>query len=324
VSRLRALGAVGLAAMVAADVVLVVLAVRHTRSVTPALSDVVATPGPTASESPTRETEPGSTPTGSPVATSRAGPDPDAPRVLVDIGADNAVARAATGICGRGGATIELSRDGGATFERARVPDAAVVLRIASVDVDTAWAIAADRECATLTTFTTSDGGGTWTRADGSYGSWHRLPGRRRSGIHAPTGDVDVPCPRGQAVHGYSTLSTRQAYVLCGGEGAPVVLRTLDGGAAWSERGEVTGALDLDFVSASDGLAAVMGDRSCAGIAVHASTDAGASWKPRACVETETGEFPDITADGDRAYVGAGESLWFSDDAGLTWAARSG
>lgn len=311
------LGAVGLAAMVVVDVVLVVLAVRHTYAPSPALTDVVATPEPTASTTSTPETQ-----TASPKPSTRPVLDPDAPRVLVDIGTADAVARAATGACGRGGATIELSRDGGETFRTASVPDAAVVLRVASVDTDTAWVIGADADCEALTTFTTSDGGGTWAPADGSDGSWHRLP-KSGTDIHAPTGVVDVPCPGGQAVVGYSTLSTRQAYALCGGEATSTVLQTRDGGTAWRDRGEVPGAVDLDFVSTSDGLAAVVGDPSCAGIAVHASADAGASWERRACVETAALEFPDITADGDRAYLGAGEALWFSDDSGVTWAPRA-
>ncbi|MEQ7124596.1 hypothetical protein ABN034_08730 [Actinopolymorpha sp. B11F2] len=323
-SRLRMLGAVGLAAMVALDVVLVVLAVRHTHAGSPAMTGIVATPAPTASHSATPGTDPAGSPTatGDPGATVRPALDPGAPRVLVDIGAAGAVARAVTGACGTGGATIALSRDGGESFQRASVPAAAVVLRVASVDAEQAWVVAAGADCATLTTFTTTDGGGTWTPSNGSDGSWHRLPvaGAR---IHAPTGDVDVPCPRRLKVLGYSTLSRDQAYVLCGREGAAaVLLRTVDGGASWSDRGEMRGAVDLDFVSATTGLAAVVGDRSCAGISVHASTDAGASWKPRACVETTAGGFPDITADGDRAYLGVGEALWFSGDGGRTWASR--
>jgi photosystem II stability/assembly factor-like uncharacterized protein len=315
------LGVVGLAAMAALDVVLVVLAVRHTHAGSPAVTDVVATPAASASSTP--RAEPDSNPTPTPETTATAQPvlDAEAPRVLFDIGAAGAVARAATGTCGKGGATIELSRDGGKTFRTAEVPDAAVVLRVASVDADAAWVVAAGTDCAELTTFTTADAGRTWTPTSGTAGSWHRLPvtGAR---VHAPTGVVDVPCPARQVVWGYSTLSREQAYVLCGGEDATAVLRTIDGGTTWSDQAELPGAVDLDFVSPTTGLAALVGDQSCAGIAVHASTDAGATWEPRACVETAAVGFPDITADGERAYLGVGEALWFSGDGGRTWTSQ--
>ena len=242
-----------------------------------------------------------------------------AERVLVDIGAGRAVARATVGTCGEGGGVVELSPDGGKTFRRAELPGADVILRVASTDADDAYVVATDAECADVTTYTTTNGGAGWESADGSDGSWHRLA-RAGDRIHAPTGTANVPCGGSATVRGFSTLSTYQAYALCT-DGT--VLATDDGGESWTGRGEVDGAADMDFVTEQDGLAVRTGSRSCAGVAVLATTDGGQTWKSRSCIETPESGLPDITADRERAYVGLGAALWYTADGGATWAQRS-
>ncbi|WP_157181441.1 WD40/YVTN/BNR-like repeat-containing protein [Actinopolymorpha alba] len=319
-AKVRRAGVAALAAFVVVDVVLVGLALRHVRGDSAALREAGSTPFPSATA------QPSGTPTAEPKPTASSGnrppvpaPDAAASRTMVDIGRGRAVARAVSGICGKGGGNVELSLDGGQTFVKSDVPSAAVIIRVASVDADTASIVATGTDCRSVTTFTTTNGGGTWEQADGSDGSWHRLP-RAAARLHAPTGNADVPCADGQVVTAFSTLSGDQAYALCG-DGA--VQRTLDGGQSWKERGEVPGAADLDFVDRSTGLAVVTGDPSCAGIAVMKTSDGGTSWKSQTCVETDASELPDVSADSERAYIGAGEALWYTEDGGASWEPRS-
>lgn len=246
-------------------------------------------------------------------------PDVTGDRTLVDIGDGAAVVRARTGTCGAGGATVELSLDGGETFVPSDVPSAAVILRAASVDADNAWLIAMDVNCTTLTTYTTSNGGGSWSEVGGSPGNWHRLP-QAGSRLHAPSGATTVPCAQGEVVVGISTLDADRAYVSCS-DGD--VFATDDGGASWARRGTLPGVLDLDFVDDSRALAVLTNADTCDGVAVLATSDGGASWTSRACLETDEDTLPAVSADGDRAYVGVGEALWFSADAGASWERRA-
>jgi len=325
VGHLAKLGVVALAALVVGDVVLVGLALRHVRGDPAPMTDVVAAPGPTSEPSTTPTDDPSETPTPTPESTPESTPEPtrnpaaDAPRMLIDIGTGQAVARAATGACGKGGAKVELSLDGGRTFRPSSVPAAAVVLRVASVDADNAWLVATGADCRAVTTFRTTNGGGTWERTEGSDGSWHRLA-EAGTRIHAPAGPADIPCADGQDVTGFSTLSADEAYTLCG-DGA--VQRTVDGGQEWTAQGRLAGADDLDFVDATTGLAVVTGARSCAGVAVMATGDGAETWESRACVETEVDGLPDVSADGERAYLGVGDAVFYSDDSGATWEPRT-
>lgn len=300
----------GLAAMVVVDAVLVAMAVRHVRGGSPDLTDVVATPLPTSTS---REVPPGR-PTGRPTPTQNTA------RVLVDIGGGEAVARARTGTCGKGGGTVELSRDGGQTFARTSVPGARVILRVATSDVDSTTVIAADASCRTLSTYQTTNGGGTWNQSDGSEGTWHRVA-KAAASLHAPEGDVEVPCAGGGVVTGFSTLTNRQVFALCA---KGTVLATSDAGGSWEQRGTAAGADDLDFVDSQTGLAAAVGDRSCAGVAILRTVDGGETWTRRACVKTKQPGLPDISADGDRAYLAQGAAVWFSADGGASWEPRAG
>jgi hypothetical protein len=324
--RLRTLGTVAVGVLVVLDIVLVTLAFRHVRPSSGASTPVAE--ARTSSPTPARATtRPPATPSRSPSPTATAKarprrpavPDLRASRTLVDIGAGAAVVRARTGTCGDGGATVELSLDGGETFVRSDVPSAAVILRAGSVDADNAWLVAMDVNCTSVTTYTTSNGGGAWSEVGGSGGNWHRLP-QVGSRLHAPSGATTVPCARGEVVVGISNLDEDRAHVSCS-DG--VIFATADGGASWRERGTLPGVVDLDFVDDSRALAVRSDDEECEGVAVLATADGGASWTSRACVETDKDALPVVSADGDRAYLGVGDALWFSDDAGGSWQRRA-
>ncbi|NYH88117.1 sialidase family protein [Actinopolymorpha rutila] len=311
----------GLAGLVVADAMFVTMAIRHSAgesvlgTVTQnSKTDNSATDNSAGSPSPGEEppATPGPSPTSAPAS------PPVRSRALVDIGAGAAVARATTGKCGRGGATLQLSTDSGRTFDLADIRPAEVIVRLITKDARNTSLIGADADCRKLATYVTTDAGRTWTRLDGTSGNWYLEP-RSAPRLHAPTGDAVVPCEKGVDVVGFSTLSSRRAFVLCdGGE----VMATGDGGATWSRRGNVKGGADLDFVNERTGLVARTGVPNCDGVLVNRTTDGGRSWKLMACVsgdEARSGDRPDISADGDRAYLVRGEAVWVTTDAGRQW-----
>ena len=301
----------GLAGLVVADALLVTMAIRHAAGET-ALGTAPLDSG--VDNSSQRGEGPSATP--GPSSTRRSAPDRS--RSLVDIGAGAAVARATAGTCGRGGATLQLSTDRGRTFDVAEVRPAEVIVRVITKDDRNISLIGADADCRKLATYVSTDAGRTWTRLAGTRGNWHLEP-RPAPRLHAPTGDVVVPCGKGVNVVGFSTLSSQRAFVLCaGGE----VMATGDGGAHWGSRGTVKAAADLDFVDERTGLVARTGVPGCDGIQVARTTDGGWHWKLTACVsgdEARSGTRPDISADGDRAYLARGEAVWVTTNAGRHW-----
>ncbi|MET9022280.1 hypothetical protein ABZV93_20095 [Actinopolymorpha sp. NPDC004070] len=311
----------GLVGLVVADAMFVTMAIRHSAgeavlgtATQNSKTDNSVTDNSAGSPSPGEEppVTPGTSPTSAPASPSVRS------RSLVDIGAGAAVARATTGTCGRGGATVQLSADRGRTFDEAEIPSAKVVVRVMTKTVRNTSLIGADVDCRKLATYVTTDAGGTWTRLDGADGNWY-LEARPAPRLHAPTGEVVLPCGKAADLLGFSTLSARRAFVLCD-DGR--VMSTSDGGAHWSAQGTVKAAADLDFVNQRTGLVVRTGVPGCDGVQVVRTTDGGRHWKLTACVtgdQARSGSPPDISADGDRAYLARGEAVWATTDAGRHW-----
>jgi hypothetical protein len=315
VAQVGRLGVAALAGLVVADIILVTLAVGHVRNDKANLTEVNDEPRSTQTAGSQNPTPKSTKPTKSPPPQTAA-LDPAASRIMVDIGQGDAVGRAVSGKCGSGGGEIELSTDGGETFTKSDLPSAEVVLRLAVTNTDESRVVVADADCEEVTTFSSENGGSTWFEEEST--TWHKSakPG---ASLHAPDGEVDVPCGSGASVLSLSTLGNEQAYALCS-DGT--VARTEDGGGEWEEQGTAKGAADLDFIDAESGLAVVTGADSCAGIAVMKTTDSGAEWSENGCVETDVKDLADISADGENAYIAAGDAIWFSDDGGETWKQR--
>lgn len=312
-ARVGRLGMAALAGLVFVDVVLVALAVVHVQGTEEAAQQDIAqnggsqTPGPTSNRPGPDDPE------------SPAPDQPEGSQTLVDIGDGDAVARAVSGVCGQGGAKVELSLDGGTTFQESSVIGAEVILRVASTDAEETWLVGTDRNCEQTSIYTTTNGGGSWSVDEGSGEAWHTMP-EPAAAVNAPGGEVEVPCAEGQNVTSLSTLDTTVAFAMCD-DGA--VLGTSDGGNEWTEAGTVPGGLDVDFVDTSVGLAVATGDESCAGVAVMLSEDGGVSWDQAGCIETEATDNADISTNGDGAYVSVGSSIWYSSDGGSTWEQRT-
>jgi hypothetical protein len=313
VVRLRRIGVpLALAAFVAVDITLATFALRHVRG-----EPILLGPAADHRVQPASDTSgPGRTPT--PDATRRRRNDADAAQVLIDIGSGKAVARAVTGVCGKGGGKVELSLDGGRTFVHSSLPSKWVILRVASFDADHAKVVASDSDCRSVHLYSTGNGGGRWSEDESANGTWYRLA-RPTASVHTPTGREDVPCSGDSTVGALSMLTGDEAYVQCSDD---ALLRSIDGGRTWNLRGRPAAATDLDFLTLDTGLATVAGDKTCSGVRILATSDGGKSWLRRACVRAPEGR-PDISVDGQRAYLAVGSKVWFSDDEGKTWAARA-
>ncbi|HEY6737517.1 MAG TPA: hypothetical protein VI076_01595, partial [Actinopolymorphaceae bacterium] len=304
-------GIAALAGLLVVDVALVALAFRHVQG------GDFRTSGSSALPTVGATTPAAKDPDGEPTEPPEKSEDPEEPAgdyYLIDIGADQAVARAAVGVCGKGGGKVELSLDGGETWKAADLPDAQVILRVASTNADVAQVVAADQNCGQVTTYETANGGGSWESTEGSDGRWHKQSGDTAN-VHAPSGKSLVPCANGENVVALSTLSGERAYAMCS-DGA--ILGTSDAGLEWEPQGEVSGATDFDYIDPDIALAVAPEYEKCAGVAVLKTQDSGESWEQVGCIETESPGAADISADGDRAYVSIGTQVWFSDDGGLS------
>lgn len=319
-----------LAALLVVDVALVGLAIRHTggsgdaatagsrRAESVDIGSAGAGPSPSASPASTSTASPTASPTGSdtPPAGEAARP---AEGLLANVGAGSAVIRATSGSCGGQPGSVELSTDGGDSFSGTDLGDPAVVLRVSSEDTGDATVYTAGPDCEQAATLETHDGGQSWERTDGTSGRWHLLP-EPGVAVHAPDGEVDVPCAGGETVQGISIVSNELVYALCSGG---TLYRTTDSGQDWERRAEVPGARGVDFSSQGTGLVAATGDGSCSGIAVLATVDGGSSWDRTACLSTSGSDGPiALAVSGERDYVQAGDQRWTSDDAGYTWEQR--
>lgn len=321
-------GVGALAGLIAVDVILVALAVQHVRGG----DDATAAPPPpttqeTEPESAPQETkaaeEPDETPTTEPAGVEVPSEPATSSRTIVNMGDDDAVGRAVTGTCGEGGGEVELSTDGGVEFAATELPEeAAVILRLSVTDAESIWAVGTDTSCESYTVYRTEDGGQTWESEEGSDGAWH-VTNQATVDVHGPYGTVTTSCGDDAAVSDISMLSEGVAFALCS-DGT--VVSSGDAGDTWTEPDDVTpvtNAVSIDFVDESVGLLVAAGSDDCAGLAVLATSDGGANWEPRSCIETSGSGLADLSTTDESAYVAHDGGVWFSSDSGENWEQRA-
>lgn len=200
----------------------------------------------------------------------------------------NAVVRWRIGSCdGKGRPLLEISVDGGKTFDERAVPvlddaDAAdsasraqPVRTLLAVDVESAdklRVVAGDAECKPVL-YTTENGGNSWNRQV-SLDAWY-VDAARETAV-SPNGSSKTGCE----ISSLSSFSDTEATMMCSGG---LTLSTIDGGAVWTQTGtlnrEVLAAM---FVSRRTGFA-IAKDSECA--RTFATEDGGASWLPAGCVD---------------------------------------
>lgn len=287
---------IALAAFVIVDIVLVYLAFRHTRSGDSASAEAQSATTSAGPENTTNPTGGGSSSaTGAPSVNGLA---------LVSMGSDSSVLRATTGSC-KGGppATLEVSTDGGQTFETVAgaTPE---ILRVIAWSQANLQYVGADQECQPAL-YQSVDGGETWSKGP-SEGTWHLAPGG--DGLIGPDGPVDAGC---QPVS-LSVLSRDAVFIACEDD---TVRSTANGGKEWANAGSLKDVVSVSFLSNRNGYALSVGEQC--GAEVSRTTDGGVTWSPVGCIQGTTPQALDAIGQLVVATVDGQGHL--SSDGGATW-----
>lgn len=242
--------------------------------------------------------------------------DVAAPGVL-HLADDGTVVQTWRGTCAEPGTTrLEVSTDGGASFEELSLPlvetagDETFALRtildVTAASADGITLVGNDDQCGQQV-WSTDDGGSTWDRTDG-YGQWF-VPASEDE-VVTPLGVTRPGC----AVRDVDAISEVNAKVLCR-DGQ--LLGTNDVGETWILLGALDGASDIAFTTISEGVALAPAE-GCES-AVHGSVDGGETWEVRGCAD-------ESVAAGSLLRRGAllllsleAGGIVVSDDDGRTW-----
>ena len=226
---------------------------------------------------------------------------------------ETAAVRGLSGDCETGGAVLESSDDGGATWDALEVP-ARGLLRVKAVSDREMWVVGTDEVC-NARFIRSTNGGRTWSTNTGTDGAWHLLPSGAAE-VHAPESNVDSPCEDGTAAVDLAATNSGRAAVLCQGGR---VHTTRNSGETWLRAGAVDDATALAFRGASTGFAAAPGDATCDGTRVSRSTDNGLTWDERGCVEGAADGVALAFSSKTVGLLATVDETWRTDDAGRTW-----
>jgi hypothetical protein len=305
---------VGLVLFIVADVVLVAMTFRHVAAPPPVDTTVSQTPSAagSASSSPSGSSSPaspGGSSSGAPSAqATRRAPSTPAPVAFLSLGADGALLRTSRGNCpGAGRPDVTMATGTDQDPAARRVPGLRTVMAAQAVSRRDLVIVGLDRRCRAAT-YSSDDGGRTWTRSAGDAGQWHLPAGETARFVVSPTGRRHTPCvPRSVA-----PIDAGAARVLCD-DGA--VLGTEDAGATWITLGVLAGAVDIRYTAPGTGIA-LAGVQSCRA-AVMQTSDGGATWQRLACL---AGRRPRAVAvQGSLMAAQVGRHLYVSTDAGSRW-----
>src|SRR6478609_6449613 len=296
--RRRLVATLGLVALVLVDIALVFAALRITgRSSAAEVPSSDGTVGPTsapaASTAPpvpaTSTTAPGAGPTNI----------PGVPLTVVMSAVDGTLAwRATVGTCGSGGATVQITTDGGKTW-RNRTSPYPVITRIQATDATKGFVVGADEACA-MGVRSTTDGATTW-------------PG---------TGSLaDTLARDATQVVDLARNSANGAEALCA-DGS--IRSSGDDGRTWPETGRVTSALALDSKLVGSTVTAYVAwtKEGCEGVQV--STVVNSQVSDLGCAPAEAGDVvPGKVAlaapNQDTGWLVVGTTTWRSSDGLKTW-----
>jgi len=296
------LALVGLLALLVVDLLLVALAFR------PDAAGAVAQASPPVS-SPT-------TSTSTTTASASAGATPVA-EVIAAVDGKRAW-RGTLGSCRDGGASLEVTTDGGRTWTKQDAPVPALG-RVQPVDAERGFVIGAKGAACSVGEYATDDDAASWRGPRSVDGGWSRLPGKDQEVITPERPDAR-PCGS-TTVLDLARVSATRAVVLCA-DGR--LVRSTDGGATWTTLATVEGALAVG--ARVDGSApAVFIARAtddCAGVEVAKVSGTAAS--KVACVKTSLGGAAgkvSISVVDEGGWLAVADATWRSDASLETWRA---
>jgi hypothetical protein len=298
-------GLLALAAFLVVDVALVAFAVASTR-------EPVEGGGRRLDSSATASTS-GPTPTSS--GTSPGQPAVEVvPTAVGIVGVnDKSAFRFTVGSCGKGGAELELTTNGGESWVPRAAPfDTLVRVRVRSDG--SAFAIGAlQEECRPAIKQTGSvedDFGDVSDVSD----AWYRDP-RAAESIGLPNGSTGKPCGAKGTVVDLAVIDSG-AHVLC----ANGAVRSSTNGQSWKDVKTVRGALAIALRPQGGSYAVVPGADGCRGLGVVATSDPD---QALGCVETDLKAVKpgsvalSITAT--RAWLSAGGAVFTADEGLADW-----
>ncbi|TFB85618.1 hypothetical protein E3O44_13610 [Cryobacterium algoricola] len=325
-SRRRTGVYIGIAAFIAVDILLIVLALNSNRAAATAetaapihtfgVTSVEPTPTPASKVTPTKTATATPASTATPAAATLLPVPPT--RLLGAVDAKTAW-RAQTGSCPTAAATPELTTDAGVTWKKtdASGPTKVTALqRLTATSESTVEFVGlAKQDCAPqfVKTFVTGDNYSSYP--DKLAGTWYVNPADRAT-VQSPAGAEKAPC---DAVVTLAVRDSKNAAALCA-DGR--VFATTDAATTWSAPVTLSGVLTLTDTDTGY-LAAAVGRADCAGVQVltlKSSLESAVS----GCYPTPT---PAQSLPGNVAMSGASGTLWLwvgdalgrSSDDGATW-----
>lgn len=303
--------------LVAVDLVLIALLMRPGRGVADAI--ISRSPVSVPQSRPTQTTTAVSPTTTATTSATASVPKPGTPTRLKSIlvALDSKVAwRATVGSCDRGGAKLESTSDGGATWSTTQNVSLEVVTRIQVTSANQAFVVGAKSDCR-LVLVDTSDGGATWATPQAASSTWALSP-KSTSTLLLPSGQTAEPC-EGQAVVDFSRgATTDTAVVLCG---TGMVRRTTDSGASWSNVSEATGAYAVSAGSTGTQAYVAGAGEKCAGVQLWSVTSSGP--KALGCAKVPVKNVKPgavaLSVSGKSAWLLVRGAVWKSSDGLQTW-----
>jgi hypothetical protein len=257
-------------------------------------------------------------------ATSTTAPDagptniPGVPLTVVMSAVDGTLAwRATVGTCGSGGATVQITTDGGKTW-RNRTSPYPVITRIQATDATKGFVVGADEACA-MGVRSTTDGATTWP-GTGSLADTLARDATDPTKVRAPGNRTVAPCGTTQVVD-LARNSANGAEALCA-DGS--IRSSGDDGRTWPEAGRVTSALALDSKLVGSTVTAYVAwtKEGCEGVQV--STVVNSQVSDLGCAPAEAGDVvPGKVAlaapNQDTGWLVVGTTTWRSSDGLKTW-----
>lgn len=307
----------GLVAFLAVDVGLVALALRSGQTSTDEVPTASSTRTAALTTSPPTTSSPPSTTTTTPPARSTEATAVPVARLVSALDAATAW-RASTGACDRGGATLEITSDGGQTWTKLRSP-ARAIARVQPLDATRVFTVGAGPDC-TLKQYASSDAGLTWQAPTTISGGWARRLDEPTQ-VLAPKDSAARPCGDG-AVLDLSRTSASEAQALCA-DGSVVLTR--DGGSTWTDSGDAPGAVALSNLLVGDRLTtyAVRIVGACKGVQL-VEVVRGRAADAVACVPVSDAQRGDVGLSvNERAgWIVAGDQTWLSQGDLTSWRRR--